>query len=297
MTKDSLDKNKKLTPSLILRGKEVRDGAGVKISRLFGSQKTYQFTDPFLLLDYFGSDNPEEYAMGFPWHPHRGIETLTYLLKGKVEHEDSIGNSGTIHPGEIQWMTAGSGIFHQEMPSSLGQDKEMLGFQLWINLKKADKFSKPTYRSINVNRLNKLQSDKNEIKIISGSILGSYNPSMESHSLEVSYFDITSNGGFMEIPKQEGFTSLIIPLDGKMTSNGTELNKLDVAVYDSKVGVISIEGTQTHRYIYISGMRTNEPITWYGPIVMNSWKEIEDSFRELQNGTFIRDKNPNFNSF
>ena len=289
--------NNRISPSLILTGKEVRDGAGVKLSRLFGSQRTFQFTDPFLLLDYFGSDKKEDYEMGFPWHPHRGIETLTYLLKGKVDHEDSIGNSGTIHPGEIQWMTAGSGIFHQEMPSSFGQDREMLGFQLWINLRRKDKLSKPTYRSIDVNHLNKLQWERNEIKVISGSILGSDNTSMQRHSLDVSYFDITSNGGSLEIPKQEGFTSLIIPIEGSLMANGKELKKLEVAVYDSKEGVIKVDGEGRHRYIYISGRRTNEPISWYGPIVMNDWKEIEDSFRELQNGTFIRDRNPSFSSF
>ena len=289
--------NNRISPSLILTGKEVRDGAGVKLSRLFGSQRTFQFTDPFLLLDYFGSDKKEDYEMGFPWHPHRGIETLTYLLKGKVDHEDSIGNSGTIHPGEIQWMTAGSGIFHQEMPSSFGQDREMLGFQLWINLRRKDKLSKPTYRSIDVNHLNKLQWERNEIKVISGSILGSDNPSMQRHSLDVSYFDITSNGGSLEIPKQEEFTSLIIPIEGSLKANGKELKKLEVAVYDSREGVIKVDGEGRHRYIYISGRRTNEPISWYGPIVMNDWKEIEDSFRELQNGTFIRDRNPGFSSF
>ncbi len=289
--------NNRISPSLILTGKEVRDGAGVKLSRLFGSQRTFQFTDPFLLLDYFGSDKKEDYEMGFPWHPHRGIETLTYLLKGKVDHEDSLGNSGTIRPGEIQWMTAGSGIFHQEMPSSFGQDREMLGFQLWINLRRKDKLSKPTYRSIDVNHLNKLQWERNEIKVISGSILGSDNPSMQRHSLDVSYFDITSNGGSLEIPKQEEFTSLIIPIEGSLKANGKELKKLEVAVYDSREGVIKVDGEGRHRYIYISGRRTNEPISWYGPIVMNDWKEIEDSFRELQNGTFIRDRNPGFSSF
>ncbi len=286
-----------LSPSLILKGREVRDGAGVKLSRLFGSPKTFEFTDPFLLLDYFGSNDPEDYEMGFPWHPHRGIETLTYLLKGKVDHEDSLGNSGTIHPGEIQWMTAGSGIFHQEMPKSFGRDKEMLGFQLWINLKKKDKLSKPTYRNIDVNHLNKLRFERNEIKVISGSIMGSDNPSMQRHFLDINYFDITSNGGSLNIPKQEGVTALVIPLEGTPIVSGVQLKKLEVAVFSSNKGLINIESKESHRYIYISGNRTNEPISWYGPIVMNDWKEIEESFRELQNGTFIRDKSPDFTSF
>ncbi len=287
---------KKFGPALVLRKKEVRDGAGVKISRLFGSPDTFAFTDPFLLLDYFGSDNPEDYEMGFPWHPHRGIETLTYLLKGKVEHEDSVGNKGVIRSGEIQWMTAGSGIFHQEMPSSTGQDTEMLGFQLWINLRRNDKFTKPAYRSIDVNHLTKIQSEKNEIKVISGKFLGIDNPSMERHTLDVSYFDITSSEGGIEIPKNADFTSLIIPLEGSMTVNNVPLEKMEVAVYNSGEGAIRTEGIGKYRYIYISGRRTNDPISWYGPIVMNEWREIEDSFRDLQNGTFVRDKSPNFSS-
>jgi redox-sensitive bicupin YhaK (pirin superfamily) len=297
MTRDLKDRGNTLTPTMIFRGKDVRDGAGVKISRLFGSPDTFEYTDPFLLLDYFGSDRPEDYEMGFPWHPHRGIETLTYLLKGKVEHEDSLGNKGVIHPGEIQWMTAGSGIFHQEMPTSYGQDKEMLGFQLWLNLRKADKFSKPTYRGIDVNHLNKLQSERNEIKVISGSILGRDNPSMEKHSLDVSYFDVTSDGGYLEIPKPDGFTSLVIPMEGNLLANGMPLNKLEVAVFGPKNGVINIEGSKKHRYIYIAGRRTDDKISWYGPIVMNDWKEIEDSFKDLQKGTFVRDKSPSFSTF
>ncbi len=297
MTDEAKSRSDLVTPSIVLKGKEVRDGAGVRISRLFGSPNTFELTDPFLLFDYFGSDDPEEYKAGFPWHPHRGIETLTYLLKGKVEHEDSIGNKGVIRPGEIQWMTAGSGIFHQEMPSSFGQDKTMLGFQLWLNLRRADKLSKPTYRGIDVNHLNKVQSERNEIKVISGSILGKDNPSMEKHSLDVSYFDVTSNGGFLEIYKPYGFTSLIIPMEGDLTSNGAPLNKLEVAVFGPKEGTIKIEGGDGHRYIYISGRRTNDRISWYGPIVMNDWNEIENSLKDLQNGTFIRDNNPSFSAF
>lgn len=286
-----------LTPTVSFKGMEVRDGAGVKLRRLFGSPRTYNYTDPFLLLDFFGSDKQEDYINGFPWHPHRGIETLTYLLKGKVEHEDSMGNEGVLRPGEIQWMTAGSGIFHQEMPSSYGQDNEMLGFQLWLNLKKKDKFAKPTYRHIDVNHLSKIQSEKNEIKVISGRILGEVNPSMEDHSLGVSYFDVTSRGGSLELPKDDGFTSLIIPMRGEIRVNGTPLERLEVTVFGSNKGIIRIEGPAEHRFIYLSGRRTNEKISWYGPIVMNEREEIEESFRELQNGTFVRDKSPTFRSF
>ncbi|MDG6928361.1 MAG: pirin family protein [Nitrososphaerota archaeon] len=144
--------------SITYTAQETSDGAGVRLKRVFGGMRSVPFTDPFLLLDNFGSANPEEYMMGFPWHPHRGIETVTYLLEGKVEHEDSEGNKGVIYPDELQWMTAGSGIYHQEMPKPVGKEDRMAflrgngsavrGFQLWINLPSGLKMSRPAYRSI-----------------------------------------------------------------------------------------------------------------------------------------------------
>jgi redox-sensitive bicupin YhaK (pirin superfamily) len=297
MTSNPTGKYNPLSPPTHLKGEEVRDGAGVKILRLFGSPATFDLTDPFLLLDFFGSNNPEDYLRGFPWHPHRGIETLTYLLKGRVDHEDSLGNAGTLRPGEIQWMTAGSGIFHQEMPRQQGSDKEMLGFQLWINLRKAEKFTKPTYRSINVEKILKSKSGKNEVKVIAGKFPGAEDSVLDSHPLSITYFDVTSNGGYIEIGKEEGFTSLIIPMDGRMSVNGHTAEKSEALVFGGKKGTVRIEGEGKYRYIYLSGQRTNEKIAWYGPMVLNDWKEVEDSLRDLQNGTFVRDKSPKFVSF
>lgn len=297
MKSNLVDNNNILSPLIRIKGKEVKDGAGVRLLRLFGSPGTFNLTDPFLLLDFFGSENPEDYLKGFPWHPHRGIETLTYLLKGKVDHEDSLGNAGTLRPNEIQWMTAGSGIFHQEMPKQLGSGKEMSGFQLWINLRKDEKLTKPTYRNINVEKILKTQSGMNEIKVIAGKFPGSENSVLDYHPLSISYFDVTSNAGYVEIRKEEGFTSIIIPMEGKMKVNGQPVEKSEVLVFGDKMGIIKVEGNEKYRYIYLSGKRTNEEIAWYGPMVMNNWKEIEDSLKDLKNGTFVRDKSPKFINF
>lgn len=297
MNSESNTGNKILPPSITLKGRDTRDGAGVKLLRLFGSPGTFNLTDPFLLLDFFGSNKPEEYLQGFPWHPHRGIETLTYLLKGGVDHEDSVGHKGALHPGEIQWMTAGSGIFHQEMPKPYGLDKEMLGFQLWINIRKGEKFTKPTYRQIDVNKVLKTQTGKNEIKVIAGKFPGFDNTALDYHPLSISYFDINSSSSSTEIRKEEGFTSLVIPMEGTMKVNGVMTGKSEVLVFGSQKGVINVEGDNKYRYIYISGQRTNDEIAWYGPMVMNTWQEIQDSLKDLQNGTFVRDKSPKFMSF
>ncbi len=289
----TLNDNKSLKP-FIVRGNEVRDGAGVRIFRLFGSPATFEFTDPFLLLDFFGSNDPKEYEMGFPWHPHRGIETLTYLLKGRIEHEDSIGNKGTLYPGEIQWMNSGSGIFHQEMPKQFNGDPETLGFQLWINLPKKDKMSKPRYSHVNVRNLRKINLDGNEIKIIAGKFAEEIGEAGISHPLGILYLDVSSNNHPLLIPKRRNTTSMIIPIEGNVNVGNTILNKMDVGIFGSDEGIIEIYGGVKSRYIYLSGTRTNDQISWYGPIVMNNLSEIQDSIRELENGTFIKDTNPLF---
>jgi len=284
-------------PPYVIRGREVRDGAGVRILRLFGSQGTFSLTDPFLLLDFFGSREPEDYMMGFPWHPHRGIETLTYLISGKVEHEDSLGNTGQLMPGEIQWMTAGSGIFHQEMPRPLGSNPEMMGFQLWINLPRKSKMSRPKYRHINVNRLKKMQYEGNDIKIVSGSFLDGQSEQEEEHPLHVKYLDIKSNGSSLSIRKPEGFTSLLIPVEGELSANGTLIKQGETGVFTARNYEITVSGNRGYRFIYISGSRTDENIAWYGPVVMNTWSEIEQAFKELQNGKFVKDTNPEMVSY
>ncbi|MEM0127831.1 MAG: pirin family protein [Thermoplasmatales archaeon] len=281
----------------VLKGSEVRDGAGVRITRLFGSSGTFSLTDPFLLLDFFGSKNPEDYLMGFPWHPHRGIETLTYLVSGSVEHEDSLGNSGKLLPGEIQWMTAGSGIFHQEMPKPLGSNPEMMGFQLWINLPKSRKLSKPVYRNVSVSKLKNLRFEGNDVKIISGSFLDNPSEAVENHPLKIEYFDIASNGTPLTIRQRPGFTSLVIPMEGEVYANGIMIKGGETGVFSGDEKSIEIKSGHRSRYIYISGMKTKENIAWYGPIVMNSWEEIEEAFKDLQNGKFVKDSSPAFFSY
>ncbi|MGC8645611.1 MAG: pirin family protein [Thermoplasmata archaeon] len=289
--------NKRIDPPYLISGREIRDGAGVRITRLFGSQGTFNITDPFLLLDFFGSKNPEEYLMGFPWHPHRGIETLTYLVNGKVEHEDSIGNRGELLPGEIQWMTAGSGIFHQEMPKPLGSNPEMMGFQLWINLPRKNKLSKPKYRHINVTKLRNVRYEGNDVKVISGSFLGSLNEGAEEHPLGITYLDITSSGSTIAFEKHSGFTSLVIPMEGELVANDIAIKPGETGIFSGDGNSIIVRGNKTFRFIYISGAKTRESIAWYGPVVMNTWDEIEKAFKDLQNGTFVRDANPEFVSY
>lgn len=291
MTLDSLG------PEYVLRGNEVRDGAGVRIHRLFGSPETYSVTDPFLLLDFFGSKNPEDYISGFPWHPHRGIETLTYLLNGKIDHEDSIGNKGTLRPGEIQWMTAGSGIFHQEMPMYMNESKEMKGFQLWINLKSTDKFTKPSYRHINVQSLKKFSLEGREVKIISGSFSNSLEVIRGDHELSVTYLDISTNGKALDLQKGDDVTSIIIPIEGDVMINNVSVKPKEAAILERRRGHVEVNCLGKSRFIYLSGKRINEKIAWYGPVVMNTWNEIKASFKELENGTFVRDKSPGFLSY
>jgi redox-sensitive bicupin YhaK (pirin superfamily) len=285
---------KLVKPLAIFRGNEVRDGAGVKIRRIFGSAETYHLTDPFLLLDFFGSTNPEEYLSGFPWHPHRGIETLTYLLHGKVEHEDSLGNTGTLRAGEIQWMTAGSGIFHQEMPEQDGENPEMKGFQLWINLERNMKFAKPTYRYIDVKKLKMHRDGMTDIKVISSGSTSYGGSAVLDNRQAVTYLDITSDSEVFQLRKEENFTSIIIPLEGKIDVNGIQVAPLETLILDKKDGFLNIKSIQKSRYLYLSGRRINEQIAWYGPVVMNTWDEIRDTFRELENGTFVRDSSPLF---
>ena len=277
----------------IFEGIETYDGAGVKLKRIFGTPAYYNITDPFLLLDYFGSNKPSDYQAGFPWHPHRGIQTITYVIKGRVDHEDSLGYRDTIRSGEIQWMNAGSGIFHQEMPMGDLKSKELWGFQLWINLPRVNKMSKPSYRSINSSNVRTIENEKIRAKIISGNIMDSDNGALEFDP-GITYVDIEMKSDKITLKNRIGYTSLIIPLYGKINFKGFEINQFNVLCVSDDYSDIEIMSTNKSRFLFISGERINEEIAWYGPIVMNNWSEIEQSFLDLKNGNFIRDKSPIF---
>ena len=266
------------------------EGAGVHLRRAFGFRNPEQH-DPFLLLDDFRSDTPAHYLQGFPWHPHRGIETITYMLKGDVEHGDSLGNSGVISDGEVQWMTAGSGIIHQEMPKG---DKHgaMHGFQLWLNLPAAEKMCPPRYRGITAEEIPEVTGqDGATIKIICGQI-GETSGPVTGITTDPEYLDITMPAGStLTHPTRPGYTAMayVIGGSGRFAPDAAGECSNTTLVFLSDGEEISVKsGPQGLRFLFISGKPLREPIVWRGPIVMNSEEEITQAFQEYHNGTFLR---------
>jgi redox-sensitive bicupin YhaK (pirin superfamily) len=293
----------------VLKSKPTIEGAGVHLKRVFGFSEVPVF-DPFLLLDDFRSDNPDHYVKGFPWHPHRGIETITYVLKGDVEHGDSLGNKGTIGSGDVQWMTAGSGIIHQEMPKGDGNGK-MYGFQLWANLPSRQKMMDPRYRDVVDEQIPEVKlSDGTTIKIISGEISGVKGP-VQDIVIDPEYIDVTVPAGSeFRHPTKQHHTVFAYIIDGQgyfceeknpFTYEVEGINYFDIQ-RDPFVGngtiVLFSDGdeimviTEEHpvRFLLISGKPINEPVAWYGPIVMNTRDELRTAFEEFNQGTFIKYK-------
>lgn len=254
------------------------EGAGVRLKRVIGNNRDTSLFDPFLLLDHFGSDNPVDYLKGFPWHPHRGMETLTYMIKGEVDHEDNIGNKGSIGSGEVQWMTAGSGILHQEMPRSFAG--EMMGLQLWINLPRKDKMTSPRYMEMTEFPL--INKDGAKIKAIAAKLNDQKSP---NHKLfvDMEYLDIELKGNFFHETKME--TAFIYVYEGSVTISDESVLSGQCALLD-KAGDVAISGEA--RFIFVAANPLNEPIAWGGPVVMNTEEELQTAFREIDSGTFIK---------
>jgi redox-sensitive bicupin YhaK (pirin superfamily) len=269
---------------LILQGHSTYDGAGVKLKRIFAHDHT-KLTDPFLLLDHFGSDNPDDYVKGFPWHPHRGIETVTYMLGGTVEHGDSVGNAGTIGPGDIQWMTAGGGVFHQEMPKpSKGM---MHGLQLWVNLPAKDKMMEPRYRGILEDEVPVVKIPNGEVRVIAGTYKDVTGPVKEL-VVDVEYLDVKLNKGTGLLHAvKKGFASFCYLIEGTGEFDEAKLEKAQLVLF-TDAGSIDVKAIEDIRYIYVTGQKLSEPIAWGGPIVMNTQEELQRAFRELDQGTFIK---------
>ena len=271
----------------VLRSRNTSDGAGVKLKRVFSNNET-ELTDPFLLLDFFGSDNPEDYLAGFPWHPHRGIETITYMLEGFVRHEDSLGNGGTIESGDCQWMTAGSGIIHQEMPE--GANGTMRGFQLWANLPSSHKMMEPRYRDIKESDIPEVRADNGVlVKIIAGTYDGVQGPVKEIVT-EPEYLDVfvPAKAEFKHTI-EKGHTAFAYIFEGKGLFGESQLIESDrLVIFDDGDEIIVSTDDCPIRFLLISGKPIGEPIAWYGPIVMNTREELEEAFREYSNGTFIK---------
>lgn len=281
----------------IIRGQHAIDGAGVHLRRVLGPNNIKDF-DPFLMLDGFDSTDPNDYIKGFPWHPHRGIETITYLIKGKVEHGDSLGNKGTIHDLECQWMTAGSGIIHQEMPKPF---ERMLGCQLWVNLPAKDKMTIPSYGDITHDKITLVEEENATVRILAGTYKGK-NGVFEGKYLKVKYIDIDlapdCTWDYAETPNDE--TLFIYLLDGTLAVDDalSDFENKSCAVLFTSTDknntvndtVIVRSGNKGARFVLLAAKPLKEAVAWGGPIVMNTNEELELAFEELESGTFIKHK-------
>lgn len=269
----------------IFKSRVTMEGAGVKLKRVFGYNEVPLF-DPFLLLDHFGSRDPEDYIKGFPWHPHRGIETVTYMLSGEVEHGDSMGNSGLIRSGDVQWMTAGSGIIHQEMPRRY--DGTMQGFQLWVNLPAAEKMIAPRYRGITKDQIPTVERDGAELKVIAGTVEGTKGP-VEDLVVDVEYLDVqlAPERAFEHLTKR-GWNVLAYVIEGSCKVGDLLIGPQHCAKFGDGDSV-KLETKQGARFLFVSGTPLKEPVAWAGPIVMNTQDELERAFQELDQGTFVKE--------
>lgn len=274
----------------VLKGQSTLEGAGVRLKRAFGPREV-PLLDPFLLLDDFHSSNPDDYMAGFPWHPHRGIETVTYVLAGMVEHGDSMGNKGVIRSGDVQWMTAGNGIIHQEMPKD-SNGGLMWGFQLWVNLPARHKMDDPRYRGITGAEIPKVEVKLGvRAKVICGELKGIRGP-VRDLTVDCEYLDVTLEPStqFEHLTKK-GHKAFAYVIGGRGYCDQPKSNIIDaeqVAVFSEGEKVkISTEDSSL-RCLLISGKPVGEPVAWRGPIVMNTQEELRTAFNELDQGTFLR---------
>jgi len=292
----------------VIHTKPTLEGAGVKLQRAFGFGDTAEF-DPFLLLDDFRNDNPRDYAAGFPWHPHRGIETITYVLAGSVEHGDSLGNRGSLAAGDVQWMTAGRGILHQEMPQGDASGR-MHGFQLWANLPSSLKMTEPRYQDISAGDIpDVVDDDGTHVRIIVGDFWGKRGP-VEGVAADPRYLDVsvppgkqkrlaveTTNHAFAYVFAGSGTFRDASDPQGVLTeqvggstvrSTVGETGNRSLVLFDRGDEVVVQAGEEGIRFLLVSGKPIEEPVAWYGPIVMNTKEQLQEAFNDLRNGTFIR---------
>jgi redox-sensitive bicupin YhaK (pirin superfamily) len=283
------------------------EGAGVRLHRAFGFGEPSEH-DPFLLLDDFRNDNPGDYIQGFPWHPHRGIETITYVLAGNVSHGDSLGNEGTLGAGDVQWMTAGSGILHQEMPTGDATGR-MDGFQLWANLPSSMKMTDPRYQDVTAADVPEVvDDDGTRVRVVCGEFWGRKGP-VEVAAADPRFLDVTvppgqrrrlpvatENNAFAYVFEGSGsFRGASAPLpvltdvDGqeRYVAPGESGNR-SLVLFDRGDEIVVQAGERGVRFLFVSGKPIEEPVAWRGPIVMNTQEELRDAFRELREGTFIR---------
>jgi len=290
----------------IVQSKPTVEGAGVNLRRAFGFGNTSDF-DPFLLLDDFRNDNPDDYLAGFPWHPHRGIETITYVLAGSVQHGDSLGNHGSLGAGDVQWMTAGSGILHQEMPKGDPAGR-MHGFQLWANLPSSLKMTAPRYQDVAAQDIPEIvDDDGTRVRVICGDFWGRTGP-VDGVAADPRYLDVfvpagirkrlaveTSRNAFAYVFAGSGsFSDASSPRTprtdfvGEESSRAQDIGNRSLVLFDAGEEVTVQAGDQGIRFLLVSGQPIQEPVAWYGPIVMNTKEQLQQAYDELRNGTFIK---------
>lgn len=269
-----------------VRGHPAVDGAGVRLVRVLGI-RTVEDYDPFLMLDSFDSRDPEDYIKGFPLHPHRGIETITYLIRGEIEHEDSLGNKGVIRSGQAQWMTAGSGILHQEMPKA---SERMLGLQIWLNLPAKEKMAHPAYFDITGDMIGATRDGPAAVRVIAGEYKGV--SGVEPRHVKASLYDVSlPKGEEIVIDTKRGENVFIFLIDGDAVIEGRRIEEKTAVLFGEGDAVAVKAPKETDsRFIFFSGKQIREPVAWGGPIVMNTEKELEAAFRELEEGTFIKEQ-------
>jgi hypothetical protein len=271
----------------IVTGKNAIDGAGVRLVRVIGNRDTAEF-DPFLLLDAFDSRDPQDYIKGFPWHPHRGIETITYLVRGVIEHGDSLGNRGSILDGDCQWMTAGSGIIHQEMPKA---SERLLGVQIWLNLPAMNKMADPQYGDIKSEDVGLVNDGATTVRIIAGEYKG-VRGAFEGNYVKATYLDVeVVAGGEWSLDCERDATVFIYILQGKGyfdQEDAETIAEKHAVLFDGGDKFWVRAGNEGIRFLLLSGRPLKEPIAWGGPIVMNTAEELELAFRELRENTFVK---------
>lgn len=293
----------------VLQAKDTVEGAGVKLKRAFGFGDTEEF-DPFLLFDDFRNERPEDFLKGFPWHPHRGIETITYVLAGTVEHGDSLGNRGSLRAGDVQWMTAGSGIMHQEMPQGDPRGR-MHGFQLWANLPSSLKMTEPRYQDVVSDAIPEVTDDDGtRVRVVCGEFWGTKGP-VDGVATDPRYLDVSVPPGVRKILNVETerhafayvfagsgtFRDASAPRhvltegvgDGQ-DATYAQTGDRSLVVFDRGDEVVVQAGDDGIRFLLVSGKPIEEPVAWYGPIVMNTKEELRQAWTDLRDGTFIKSR-------
>jgi len=276
------------TISQIIEPQLVIEGAGVLLKRSISPHATNRF-DPFLLFDHFAFNNPLEGPIrGFPTHPHRGIETVTYMLEGHVRHRDSLGNSGVIGSGDVQWMTSGRGILHEEMPHR-GEQGNIYGFQLWVNLPAAQKMGQPRYQEVSSNTIPVIEKDGVSIRLVAGGLAGFRGPVTEIAASPL-YMDVKLEPGSRFVhPIPSGHTTLVYVFKGTGEFSNEVVESVNLVVYKNDGDQIEVSSETGVQFMLMAGAPFKEPIVPYGPFVMNTVEEIQQTINELRNGTFIKE--------